>query len=318
MNGTPADIGGKLSDFLDRLDPAFCDMIAAEGLDIFEILKNDVTGARAALAALVGQMTVDLPEYEGQKDEYHMPGLDGDPDVAVIEYRARDLLFPDCTIIWLHGGGYVMGSADDLSAQGYSSLASVVSVDYRMAPEHRAPAAARDVCAVIERLAKNRHPRKIILAGLSAGGGLAASAALLNRDRGGPDIAFQLLIYPMLDDLHDTPSGNLDLPPTTWTRATSLHAWSLYAEEDGASPYAAAARATDLAGLPPAYIMCGDLDLFLDEDLAYANRLRSSGVPVELAIYPGAPHGFNGFVPQAAVSKRANASIRMALEHALS
>jgi acetyl esterase/lipase len=247
-----------------------------------------------------------------------MPGLDGDPEVSVIEYRARDLLFPDCVIVWLHGGGYVMGSADDLSAQGYSSLAPVVSVDYRMAPEDRAPSAARDVCAVIERLATNRHPRKIILAGPSAGGGLAASAALLNRDRGGPEIAFQLLIYPMLDDLHDTPSGHMDLPPSTWTRETSLHAWSLYAEENGASPYAAAARAADLAGLPPAYIMCGDLDLFLDEDIVYANRLRSSGVPVELAIYPGAPHGFNGFAPHAAVSKRANASIRMALEHALS
>ena len=187
-----------------------------------------------------------------------------------------------------------------------------------MAPEHRAPAAARDVCAVIERVAENRKPRKIILAGPSAGGGLAASAALLNRDRGGPEVAFQLLIYPMIDNQHDTPSGHMDIPPSTWTRETSLHAWSLYAEEEGASPYAAASRATDLSGLPPAYIMCGDLDLFLDEDIAYANRLRSSGVPVELAIYPGAPHGFNGFAPQAAVSKRANASIRMALEHALS
>ena len=307
-----------MSDFLDRLDPAFRDMIAAEGPYIFDILKTDVAGARAALAALFAQMAVDLPEFEGQKDGYHMPGLDGDPDVAVFEYRARDVLYPDSTIIWLHGGGYAMGSAEDVSAQSYSSLAPVVSVEYRMAPEHRAPAAARDVCAVIERVAKNRNPRKIILGGPSAGGGLAASAALLNRDRGGPEIAFQLLIYPMLDDRHDTPSGHMEIPPSAWNLETSLHAWSLYAEEGGASPYAAAARATDLTGLPPAYIMCGDLDLFLDEDIAYANRLRSSGVPVELAIYPGAPHGFNGFVPQAAVSKRANASIRMALEHALS
>ncbi len=275
-------------------------------------------GARAALTTLFAQMAVDLPEFEGQKDEYHMPGLEDDPDVAVIEYRGRDVLYPDCVIIWLHGGGFLMGSADDFSAQGYSSLAPVVSVDYRMAPEHRAPAAARDVCAVIERLAENRNPRKMILAGPSAGGGLAASAALMNRDRGGPEIAFQLLVYPMLDDQHDTPSGHVELPASTWNRETSLFAWSLYAEEDGASAYAAPARATDLAGLPPAYIMCGDLDLFLDEDIIYANRLRSSGVPVELAIYPGAPHGFNGFAPQAAVSKRANASIRMALEHALS
>lgn len=307
-----------MSDFLDRLDPAFHEMIGAKGPYISEILKTDVVAARAAATERFTQLAAALPEFEGEKDAYHMPGLAGEPEVSVIEYRGRDLLYPDCTIIWLHGGGYLMGSADDLSAQSYSSIAPVVSVDYRLAPEHRAPAAAYDVCAVIERVAKNRKLRKIILAGPSAGGGLAASAALLNRDRDGPEIAFQLLIYPMIDDKHDTPSGHMDIPPSSWTRETSLHAWSLYAEEGGASAYAAAARATDLAGLPPAYIMCGDLDLFLDEDIIYANRLRSSGVPVELAIYPGAPHGFNGFISQAAVSKRANASIRMALEHALS
>ena len=307
-----------MSDFLDRLDPAFRDLIGAEGPHISGLLMTDVAAARAAAAERLARMAVTLPEFDGQKDAYHMPGLAGEPEVSVIEYRARDLLYPDCTIIWLHGGGYMIGSAEDLSAQSFSALAPVVSVDYRMAPEHRAPAAAHDVCAVIERVTKNRKPRKIILAGPSAGGGLAASAALLNRDRGGPEVAFQLLIYPMIDDRHDTPSGHMAIPPSGWTREASLHAWSLYAEESGASAYAAAARATDLTGLPPAYIMCGDLDLFLDEDIIFANRLRSSGVPVELAIYPGAPHGFNGFVPHAAVSKRANASIRMALEHALS
>ncbi len=307
-----------MSDFLDRLDPAFREMISADGPYISEMLRTDVASARAAATDRFSRIAATLPEFEGQKDAYHMPGLAGEPDVSVIEYRGHDMLYPDCTIIWLHGGGYLIGSAEDLAAQSYSALAPVVSVDYRMAPEHRAPAAANDVCAVIERIAKNRNPRKIILAGPSAGGGLAASAALLNRDRGGPKIAFQLLIYPMIDDRHDTPSGHMDIPPSSWTREASLHAWSLYAEEGGASAYAAAARASDLTGLPPAYIMCGDLDLFLDEDIDYANRLRSSGVPVELAIYPGAPHGFNGFVPKAAVSKRANASIRMALEHALS
>lgn len=307
-----------MSDFLDRLDPAFREMISADGPYISEMLRTDVASARAAATDRFSRIAETLPEFEGQKDAYHMPGLAGEPEVSVLEYQGHDMLYPDCTIIWLHGGGYLIGSPEEIAAQSYSALAPVVSVDYRMAPEHRAPAAANDVCAVIERIAKNRNPRKIILAGPSAGGGLAASAALLNRDRGGPEIAFQLLIYPMIDDRHDTPSGHMDIPPSSWTREASLHAWSLYAEEGGASAYAAAARASDLTGLPPAYIMCGDLDLFLDEDIDYANRLRSSGVPVELAIYPGAPHGFNGFVPKAAVSKRANASIRMALEHALS
>lgn len=284
---------------------------------MFDILQSDINAGRAVFAAMMTELAKDLRPYDGQRDEYHIPGLEDDPEVAVIEYRARDVLYPDCTIIWLHGGGYLIGSAEDLSAQSYSNLAPVISVDYRMAPEHRAPAAARDACAVIERIAKNRDPRKIIIAGASAGGGLAASAALLNRDRGGPELAFQLLIYPMLDNLHDTPSGHMDIPSSTWTREISMFAWSLYAEEGGASPYAAAARADDLSGLPPAYIMCGDLDLFLDEDIDFANRLRSADVPVELAIYPGAPHGFNGFAPGAQVSQRANAGIRMALEHAL-
>ncbi|MEP2989614.1 MAG: alpha/beta hydrolase fold domain-containing protein [Parasphingorhabdus sp.] len=292
-------------------------MIVNDRPSMFDILQSDIGAGRAAFAAMMAELTKDLPPYDGQRDEYRIPGLDDDPEVAVIEYRARDVLFPDCTIIWLHGGGYLIGSAEDLSAQSYSNLAPVVSVDYRMAPEHRAPAAARDACAVIERIAKNRNPRKIIIGGPSAGGGLAASAALLNRDRGGPELAFQLLIYPMLDNLHDTPSGHMDIPSSTWTREISMFAWSLYAEEGGASPYAAAARAKDLSGLPPAYIMSGDLDLFLDEDIDFANRLRSADVPVELAIYPGAPHGFNGFAPGAQVSQRANASIRMALEHAL-
>jgi acetyl esterase/lipase len=292
-------------------------MIVNDRPSMFDILQSDIGAGRAAFAAMMVEMTKDLPPFNGQRDEYHIPGLEDDPEVAVIEYRARDVLYPDCTIIWLHGGGYLIGSAEDLSAQSFSSLAPVISVDYRMAPEHRAPAAARDACAAIERISKNRDPRKIVIGGPSAGGGLAASAALLNRDRGGPELAFQLLIFPMLDNLHDTPSGHMDIPSSTWTREISMFAWSLYAEEAGASPYAAAARAEDLSGLPPAYVMSGDLDLFLDEDIEYANRLRSAGVPVELAIYPGAPHGFNGFAPQAKVSQRANASIRLALEHAL-
>ncbi len=310
-----------MSDFLDRLDPELRGMIEGDGPPMYEILKSDVNAGRAGFAKIIAEMTADLPPFEGHKDEYHMPGLnDGleeDPEVPVIEYRGRDVLYPDCTIIWLHGGGYLIGSADDMTAQSFSSLAPVVSVDYRMAPEHRAPAAARDACAVIERIANNRNPRKIVIAGHSAGAGLAASAALMNRDRGGPELAFQLLIYPMLDDKHDTPSGNMELPQTVWNRDISLYAWSVYGEEGGISEYAAAARAKDLNGLPPAYVMCGDLDLFLDDDIAYANRLREAGCAVELAIFPGAPHGFNGFMPQAAVSQRANASIRLALEHAL-
>lgn len=306
-----------MSKYLDQLDPAFTDFFTAEGPSLFDIMKEDVAAARGVFADFMTGMAAMLPAYEGQKTEYQVSGLDDDPDVSVIGYAANDVRHSDCVIIWLHGGGYLIGSADDRAAQHFSALAPVVSVEYRMAPEHRAPAAARDVCAVIDHVAKTHTPRKIILAGASAGAGLAASTALMNRDRSGPDIAFQLLIYPMLDDQHDTVSGRMDMPSTAWSRDISLHAWSLYSDEGGASQYAAAARASDLSGLPPAYIMCGSMDLFRDEDIAFADRLNAAGVAVELAIFPGAPHGFDVMAPQAAVSQRANASIKLALEHAL-
>jgi acetyl esterase/lipase len=278
-----------MSDYLDRLDPAFREMIEFEGPTLFDALKQDVAAARGASANFMALMASARPPFQGRKDEYRIAGLEDDPQVPVVEFFAEDVLHDDCIIIWLHGGGYLIGSADDTVAKDLSKLAPVVSVEYRMAPEHRSPAAARDVCAVIEHIAASRKPRKIVLAGASAGAGLAASAALMNRDRAEPEVAFQLLIYPMLDDQHDTVSGHMDIPPTAWTREVSLYAWSLYAEENGASQYAAATRATDHSRLPPAYIMCGDLDLFRDEDIEYASKLRTCGVPVEFAIFPGAP-----------------------------
>jgi len=306
-----------MTEFFDRLDPEFAPLFSAEAPKLSELLQNDVVSTREFFAQMLTALASTLPPFEGSKESYNIPGLEDDPEVPVIEFRKHDMLHPDCVVVWLHGGGYLIGDADDNTVHPYASLAPTVSVEYRMAPEHRAPAAARDACAAIEWVQKKYNPRKIIVAGASAGAGLSASAALLNRDRGGPQLDFQLLIYPMLDDKHDTASGSMDIPVSGWNRDVSLYAWSVYAEEAGASPYAAAARADDLSGLPPAYIMSGDLDLFLDDDIAYANRLRAAGVPVELAIFPNAPHGFNTFNPVALVSQRANASIQMALEHAM-
>jgi len=166
-----------------------------------------------------------------------------------------------------------------------------------------------DVCAVIEWVVAQAEklgidPGKIIIGGASAGSGLAAGATLMNRERGGPALLYQLLIYPMLDDTHDTPSGHMDISKEFWNRDVSMVAWSMYAEEEGASQYAAPARATDLSGLPPAYIMVGDMDMFRDEDIAYAQRLSAEGIAVDLVVVPGGPHGFDSFSPEAAISKR--------------
>ena len=132
----------------------------------------------------------------------------------------------------------------------------------------------------------------------------------MTRDRGEIELAYQLLIYPMIDDRNVAPASAAAPDTFVWSRENNLMGWRAYiGREPGTSEvsqYAAAARATDLSGLPPAYIPVGDLDLFLEENLIYAQRLLAAGVPTELHVYPGAFHGFNGFVPGAGISRRFN------------
>ena len=162
-------------------------------------------------------------------------------------------------------------------------------------------------------------PERIAIVGQSAGGGLAAALALLVRDRGEIPLCFQLLIYPMIDDRNTTPSSHL--VTKVWTRETNLLGWRCYlGHEPGiadVSPYAAPSRAEDLRGLAPAFIGVGTLDVFRDENIDYAQRLLAAGVPTELHVYAGAPHGFEGLAPQAAVSQRFNRDIAEALRRAL-
>jgi acetyl esterase/lipase len=162
---------------------------------------------------------------------------------------------------------------------------------------------------------------RIAIGGASAGGGLAAALALLARDRGEVPVAFQLLIFPMLDD---RTAVTADAHPYTgefvWTTETNYFGWSsLLGHEpggEGVSPYAAAARAESLEGLPPAYISVGSIDLFLEEDLEYARRLMRAGVPTELHVYPGAFHGYQG-VPDAWMSRAEVENVTEALRRAL-
>ena len=156
---------------------------------------------------------------------------------------------------------------------------------------------------------------------VGGGGGLTAGLALLVRDRGEMQVAFQLLIYPMIDDRNVTPASYAITDPRMWNRESNRLAWKAYLGRDGGgadvSPYAAAARATDLTGLPPAYIPVGALDLFVDENIEYAQRLNQAGVPTELHVYPGAFHGFDVFAPSARVSKQFKAERDDALRRAL-
>jgi acetyl esterase/lipase len=204
---------------------------------------------------------------------------------------------------------------------------AVISVDYRLAPEHPHPIPVEDCYAGLAWTAGQAgrlgiDAARIVIGGESAGGGLAAATALLARDRGGPALRFQYLVYPMLDDRNDSSSAlefGADWP--VWPREMNVVGWRALlgdrAGEADVSSYAAPARATDLAGLPPAYIDCGDLEVFRDECINYARRLAGAGSVVELHIWPGVFHGWEGAAPEAAVTRQATAARLAALRRAL-
>lgn len=227
--------------------------------------------------------------------------------VGVRLYRPA-LSTPTPALLWIHGGGYVIGSAaqDDALCRRFASTLgmTVASVNYRLAPQHPYPAGLQDCYAALTWLAglPAVDPARVAIGGASAGGGLAAALALLARDRGVVSPVAQLLVYPMLDDRSVGPQ--FDHPGhRLWTQESNRFGWSAYlagADPDTAVP----ARRPDLSGLPPTWIGVGTLDLFHDEDLAYARRLREAGVPCEVDVVPGAFHGFDGVAPKAAVSQR--------------
>jgi acetyl esterase/lipase len=234
-------------------------------------------------------------------------------------------------ILHIHGGGYVKGSPDQillrLRQQAHTLDCIIASVDYALAPEFPFPAGVEDcytaLCWLHEHAADyNVDNARIGVAGESAGGGLAAAVALLARDRKGPRLAFQNLLYPMLDDRTGLP-GSPENPfagEFVWPRESNSFGWnSLLGSARGSnqvSPYAAPARAESLVDLPPSYIAVGALDLLVDEDVDYAMRLSRAGVPVELVVYEGAVHGFNQ-APGSAVAQRATEDRMKALTRSL-
>ncbi len=260
-----------------------------------------------------------------------VPGPAGAPDVTLTIYQPRSASKQRGCIYHIHGGGYVGGSAAQLEplhrAAAYELDCVIVSVDYRLAPEHVFPAAIEDCYAGLawtfaNAAALGADPTRIGVMGESAGGGLAAALALLARDRGEYALAFQHLIYPMIDDRTCIAAApNPVAGEFIWTAHNNRFGWtSLLGQAPGGpdvSPYAAAARANDLSGLPPAFIACPTLDLFIDEDIAYAARLARAGVPVELHVYPGGFHGFDIFGGDAPISVRARRDSRDALARAL-
>ncbi|MFT5446580.1 MAG: acetyl esterase/lipase [Gammaproteobacteria bacterium] len=222
-------------------------------------------------------------------------------------------------IYWMHGGGLVLGTnlRDDARFDHWcQSLNCVgVSVEYGLAPESTYPGPLEDCYAGLAWVHANAEVlgidiNRVGIGGSSAGAGLAAALALLARDRGEIPIAFQALIYPMLDDRQITTSSQWADP--VWPAQANRFGWDSYLgglAGDAVPQYAAAARATNLSGLPPAFISVGALDGFSDEDTEYATRLRHAGVACEFHLYPGAPHGFDSMLPNTRIAQRANRAL---------
>ena len=251
----------------------------------------------------------------------YAPGPEGTPDVPLLVCRPAAAPDPVPALYHIHGGGMIMG--DNLTGiTAMLDLAerftfAVVSVEYRLAPETPYPGPVEDCYAGLAWTAKNAaelgiDPARIIVGGGSAGGGLSAATALLARDRGGPMLAGQLLLCPMLDDRNDTPSAIQMAGLGVWDRSANEVGWTALLGDARGGPdvssYAAPARAGDLSGLPPAYIDVGSAETFRDEAVAYASRIWQAGGDAELHVWPGGCHAFAGFAPRAALSKDAVAA----------
>ncbi|MFC5815151.1 alpha/beta hydrolase [Nonomuraea harbinensis] len=272
----------------------------------------DIVQRRAVVSGLLGAMEVpDNPNVV--KEDRTIPGPDGEPDIAVRIYRPADAAGQLPGVYYIHGGGMILGdiAGEDATATMICDRvgAVVVSVEYRLAPEHPHPAPVEDCYAGLAWTVKNAadlglDPARLALYGGSAGGGLAIGTALLARDRGGPAISFMMPIYPMIDDRNETPSSQEITDVGLWDRAGNIEAWAWYLGGKDADQYAAPARAEDLTGLPPAFIDVGTVDLFRDEDIAFAQRLMQAGVPTELHVNPGSYHASENFAPDAALSRR--------------
>ncbi|MFJ7290392.1 alpha/beta hydrolase [Streptomyces collinus] len=268
------------------------------------------------------QMLADLDLTMGgtfEVEDRLVPGPQGEPDISLLICRpASEPAGPRPVIYHVHGGGMVIGTnrvgVDVPLAWAQALDAVVVSVEYRLAPEHPHPAPVEDVYAGLLWTADHAaeigaDSERIVIAGASAGGGLCAALALLTRDRKGPQPIGQVLMCPMLDDRNDTPSTYQMAGLGVWDRTANETGWTALLGSRRGGPdvpaYAAPARAEDLTGLPPAFLDVGSAETFRDEVVAYASRIWQAGGVAELHVWPGGFHGFDGFAPQAAVSQAA-------------
>ncbi|MGH3733687.1 MAG: alpha/beta hydrolase [Acidimicrobiales bacterium] len=275
---------------------------------------TDVAAARASVDVMAGGFSTEFNEFLDIGD-HDVPGYEWNSLVTVRMFRARRASGAIPALLYIHGGGFVAGSVSaehDNAATLASTLGiAVVSVEYRLAPEHPFPAGLHDCVAALNWLSQHAgdlgvDPSRVGVYGRSAGGGLAAALALFIRDHSGPPICFQFLDIPVLDDRLETQSMRRFVDTPEWDRLSAKLSWAYYlgpAGSDEVSPYAAPSRAHDLTGLPPAYVLTMEFDPLRDEGILYALALLGAGVSVELHSYPGTFHG-SSKVTTAQVSRR--------------
>lgn len=302
------------------LDPDVAAVLAAAGEVPPMPPAGDVAGRRAALNPMLEYFNNHVQPIAADVTitDHHVSTADG------AQLLARWYQSPSrasaAAVLYLHGGGMIVGSVPifdgPVSRYVASTGVSMLSLEYRLAPEHPHPTPVEDCYTGLCWLAEHAEqlgidPGRIAIMGDSAGGGLAAGVAIMARDRGGPALVHQLLIYPMLDDRTATPDPYL-APLAGWSYDDNITGWDALLgkghEQRSIDAYAAPARLDDATGLPPAYVEVGQLDVFRDEDLAYARTLSRAGVPVEFHLYPGVPHEYDAIAPFAEVSQRARAN----------
>ncbi|MWA07356.1 alpha/beta hydrolase fold domain-containing protein [Actinomadura sp. LD22] len=275
--------------------------------NLHRLARWDVTSIATIRASYAAVRPAPVPaDPRVMRSDEVISGAAGSPDVPVRWYRPRGVGGPLPCLVYFHGGAYIMGTLDEnddrLDKMVIELGCAVVSVDWRLAPEHPYPEGLDDAETVWRRLVDDPDafgvdPSRLVAGGASAGAGLAAALCLRLREAGFPQPALQLLVYPMLDDRELTPSIRAIADPGhrgLWPLEAQRMCWHAYLGSLAGGdipPTAAPARATDLSGLAPAFLAIGDVDAYLDENLQYAARLSRSGVPTELHVYPGVIHG---------------------------